>query len=220
MILQTIHKRVSNLSFMAFLAMLMTFVTFESQARTIKVMSYSGEALFKGIFFAEGEVAEQIPELSGLSAKNFASTDEERHEIDAFQAEVIAYVNKNHPGYMGALESAVNARSHVKINQVITQGKSIVEAAVNSLSYERDLKVEQQFQANLEAKVNEDMSVEEVKEVLRAEINTTSKALGAQACIAVIILVVLALAIVLVIPFAVSDSDFYYESMVDSITKL
>lgn len=220
MILQTIHKRVSNLSFMAFLAMLMTFVTFESQARTIKVMSYSGEALFKGIFFAEGEVAEQIPELSGLSAKNFASTDNEIQEIDAFHAEVIAYVNRNYPAYMGTLESAVNSRSHVKIDQVVTQGKSIVEEAINSLSYERDLKAEQDLQANLEAKVNSDMSTAEMKDVLRAEINATSKALGAQACIAVIILLVLAVIALLVIPAVVAGSDFYYESMVDSITKL
>lgn len=220
MILQTIHKRVSNLSFMAFLAMLMTFVTFESKARTIEVMSYSGEALFEGIFFAEGEVAERIPELNGLSAKNFVSTDKERQEIDAFRASVVEYVNANHPDYMDELRAAVATRSHIKIDRAITKGKSYVEAAINASSYDRDEKAENTVLSNLEERVNGEMSTEEIKAEIKAEVGTMSKALGAQACIAVVIALVLALIKLLVIPLVDPGGTLYHEAMVDSIANL
>jgi SdpC family antimicrobial peptide len=218
MILQTIHKRVSNLSFMAILAMLMMFVTFESQARTVKALSYSGEALFEGIFFAEGEVAAQIPELSGMNAKNFVSTDKERQEIDAFRAFVVDYVNDNYPEYMGDLENAVSSRSHVKIDQVLKQGHDIMEAAVNASSYERDVAAEQKMLANLEGRISEDMSTEEVKAEIQAEINASGKALGIYACVAVLIFFILVLFIFL--PVLSPGGTLLNEAVVDSITKL
>lgn len=219
MILQAIHKRVSNLSFMALLATVLMFVTYQAEARTLKVMSYSGEALFEGIFFSEGEVAEQIPELRGLSAKNFVKSEEERQEIDEFRAAVLTHVNKNHPKFLGELKAAVDSRSHVKIDKVITVGKSYVEEAVNSLSYERNTAAEDEFTANLNDKIDAGMSTDEVKSAISAEAEKMSRAIGEQACLAVAIALVLVLIKLLVIPFA-DDGQFYQEAMVNSISKL
>jgi SdpC family antimicrobial peptide len=220
MVLQIIHKKVSSLPFIALLAVLMVFVTVESKARALDVMSYSAEALFDGIFFAEGEVADRIPELKGLNAKNYASTAQEQQKIDDARTAIKAHVKESHPNFMNELKAAVDSRSHVAIDRVIVQGRSIMEEAANVMPYERNLQAEQEFQQRLEGRIQKGMSAAELNSAIQSELDNSSRAMGYQACLAVFLVLILFLIKLLVIPFVAAEGDFFHESMVNSITKL
>lgn len=178
MILQLIHRRVASSPFMGVLAILMLFITTQTSARPVDRVSYSAEALFRGIFFAEGEVAAKIPQMKGLSATEKANTDSRRQEIEAFYDAVIAEVQKSYPSYMGELKAAVDSRKHASISQKITEGMQILESTIDNLGYERDAEAEAALKAGLEKRINEGMSVSEAMAEAEAELSDVSSEFG------------------------------------------
>ena len=222
MILQLIHRRVASSPFMGMLAILMLFITTQTSARPVDRASYSAEELFRGVFFAEGEVAAKIPQMKGLSATERANTDSRRQEIEAFYNAVVAEVKKSYPSYMGELKAAVDSRKHASISQKITEGTQILEAVIDNLGYERDAEAEATLKAGLEKRINEGMSVSEAMAEADAELSDVSGEFGNCILICYILPIGIILWYIWFLPmssFSVQN-QLFQEEVVSALVKL
>lgn len=222
MILQTIHKSAATRLFMGFLAVMMVFVTFESKANNLKGVTYSGETIFKGIFFAEGPVAEHIPILQGMSARDFARSDEDHQKIDDFHASVMNYIKDHHPAYIADLKAAIESKKHPLISQKIEEGRQILEATIDGIGLERDLEAEQRFKDGLKEGIKEGMSLEEMKAVASAEMTELEAGMDSQ----IVVFLLFPVSLYIHVIWFLSPTDYseesalFKETVVNSLVKL
>ncbi|MCR9039379.1 sporulation delaying protein family toxin [Bacillus sp. L381] len=109
-------------------AMLLVFVLMialvgpHATAKTEASVSYSGEHIFSGIFFGQGEVAKLLPEVWDTKAVKKINQDELKQVSD----QVIADIKKSSPDYFKKLKAAVYSGDYEKVNSVIDQGSQIM----------------------------------------------------------------------------------------------
>lgn len=109
-------------------AMLLVFVLMialvgpHATAKTEPSVSYSGEDIFSGIFFGQGEVAKLLPEVWDTKAVKKINQDELKQVSD----QVIADIKKSSPDYFKKLKAAVYSGDYEKVNSVIDQGSQIM----------------------------------------------------------------------------------------------
>ncbi|MED0771232.1 sporulation delaying protein family toxin [Bacillus siamensis] len=109
-------------------AMLLVFVLMialvgpHATAKTKPAVSYSGEDIFSGIFFGQGEVAKLLPEVWDTKAVKKINQDELKQVSD----QVIADIKKSSPDYFKKLKAAVYSGDYEKVNSVIDQGSQIM----------------------------------------------------------------------------------------------
>ncbi|AME07522.1 sporulation delaying protein family toxin [Bacillus siamensis] len=109
-------------------AMLLVFVLMvalvgpHATAQTKPAVSYSGEDIFSGIFFGQGEVAKLLPEVWDTKAVKKINQDELKQVSD----QVIADIKKSSPDYFKKLKTAVYSGDYEKVNSVIDQGSQIM----------------------------------------------------------------------------------------------
>ncbi|HSP17292.1 MAG TPA: hypothetical protein VLV78_21290 [Thermoanaerobaculia bacterium] len=79
--------------------------------------NYSGEDLFRGIFFAEGDIAAKVPELRrlreayGLSALN----DKQKAAVRHLQDELIAQIKKADASYFTDFQAEIQSGNQVRV---------------------------------------------------------------------------------------------------------
>lgn len=109
-------------------AMLLVFVLMvalvgpHATAKTKPAVSYSGEDIFSGIFFGQGEVAKLLPEVWDTKAVKKINQDELKQVSD----QVMADIKKSSPDYFKKLKAAVYSGDYEKVNSVIDQGSQIM----------------------------------------------------------------------------------------------
>ncbi|MEW4059551.1 sporulation delaying protein family toxin [Bacillus siamensis] len=109
-------------------AMLLVFVLMvalvgpHATAKTKPAVSYSGEDIFSGIFFGQGEVAKLLPEVWDTKAVKKINQDELKQVSD----QVIDDIKKSSPDYFKKLKAAVYSGDYEKVNSVIDQGSQIM----------------------------------------------------------------------------------------------
>lgn len=204
------------------LVALILFVTFQKSDAAVSLGSrFTGEQIFRGLFFGEGEVAANIPELNGLHVSNYITDAKKLADALDFQNRIVNQVKNDHPGYFSELKAAVDGRNHVSVQNALQAGSGYVEEAVAKLGVRRDAAEEQRKADDLAQKLNAAGSIDAVNGILQSEMEAAAAVPDAMVCVAILLL--LFLVFVLVIPFAVVDSEFsalYQERLVDSVTRL
>lgn len=153
MILQAIHKRVSKLYIILPLVALITFLGYESKANPVK-LNYSADEIFKGLFFAEGPVAAQIPELEGVNISNFIKDDAKLQNALDYQQRIFEEVKRSNQDAIDGLSNAINSGNLLKIEQAIGHASQAMLEAVNTLSNsEQRAAIEEEIQT-MEADLN------------------------------------------------------------------
>jgi len=107
---------------------------------------FTGQDLFKGLFFLEGPVARKLPYLDAY----VSMLDKERQRDPGLAARKTAHVNelmqtvvRLEPGYLADLKAAVASKDFGRIDQALLHGAQLVEAAT-LLSLDADQ--QQQYQ--------------------------------------------------------------------------
>lgn len=137
MILQKIHQKASKLYIILPLVALITFLGYESKANPVK-LNYSSEEIFKGLFFAEGAVADQIPELEGVHISNYLKDAQQlQHALD-FQQSIYEEVERTNPAAIEGLRSAIETGNLVKIEKAMGEAGNAMLEAVNTLTTDED----------------------------------------------------------------------------------
>ncbi|PIK29861.1 kinase [Bacillus siamensis] len=122
-------------------AMLLVFVLMvalvgpHATAKTKPAVSYSGEDIFSGIFFGQGEVAKLLPEVWDTKAVKKINQDELKQVSD----QVIADIKKSSPDYFKKLKAAVYSGDYEKVNSVIDQGSQIMAKVLKEEFYKKSM---------------------------------------------------------------------------------
>ena len=95
----------------------------EAEASKLK---YSGEEIFRGVLFGQGEVAELFPELWNEELLKATSTEEAYKAVDS----IIAGVKEYDKNYFKKLENTFKKKDAVKIDQAFKLGTSYVQEYV------------------------------------------------------------------------------------------
>ncbi|MBY8911293.1 sporulation delaying protein family toxin [Bacillus sp. YC2] len=109
-------------------AMIMVFVLMvalvgpQVSAKTNPSVSYSGEEIFSGIFFGQGEVAKLLPEVWDSKAVQKIDQDELKQVSD----QVIADIKNASPAYFKELKTAVYSGDYEQVNSIIEKGSAIM----------------------------------------------------------------------------------------------
>jgi len=119
--------------------------------------NYSGEELFRAVYFGQGTFAEQVPELNGVSIENFTSDAAEISGARQFQDQVVALLQSEKPGFFGQFRTGLYSGNHVTIRNQLQNGKSTLYWATSQLGETRDPALE----AELVDAVNQDLNGKE-----------------------------------------------------------
>lgn len=105
--------------------------------------AFSGEELFKGVFFGIGEVSEKITEFN-TNFSSFTTNPEDLQAIARVQEEIVASITSKHPEFWASFKRDVESGNVSKVKKSVELGSKYVSEALNL-----DLK-NLKSQANLE----------------------------------------------------------------------
>ncbi|AEB25448.1 MULTISPECIES: sporulation delaying protein family toxin [Bacillus] len=117
-----VKSKKSAAAMMLVFVLMIALVGPHATAKTEASVSYSGEDIFSGIFFGQGEVAKLLPEVWDTKAVKKINQDELKQVSD----QVIADIKKSSPDYFKKLKAAVYSGDYEKVNSVIDQGSQIM----------------------------------------------------------------------------------------------
>ncbi len=156
MSIQKIHRYFSNPLAIIPLCLMILFVTTSANALpTATATDYSAEDLFRGIYFAQGPVANQIPAIKSFNVNRFIKDADRISEVRDFQDRVMAKVQRNHPDFLEELKASVNSRNNYTIKATLIRGNEIVTSISSGLAgNERDIAKEEEFKTELSKRVD------------------------------------------------------------------
>lgn len=91
---------------------------------------YSGETLFRGVFFGQGPVATEVADLfPGLVEAVEALPDAERDRLAELRSRTIGHIRTAHPGFFRTFAQQMQSGDHLVIDSALTRGgKYLFEA--------------------------------------------------------------------------------------------
>jgi SdpC family antimicrobial peptide len=94
--------------------------------------AYSGEEVFKGLFFGEGEVGAKFPEIwEGQSLTDRAQTPKKKAQYEQWQANALAKVNAQDPAFLERFGEAMQSGDHVLILDTIKTNQTLMASAID-----------------------------------------------------------------------------------------
>jgi SdpC family antimicrobial peptide len=234
-----------NLSFFVLLCLLiisLVSTSWTSNSNDKERKRYSGEELFRGIFFNQGAVASQISVLksSSISAEEFFKGDNKKlQQVNNLRNNIIAAINKKDPVFFKNFETKLKSKNYYVIDETLKESsKTFIDAlqAVNGVKTEQDGIA---FKQRLEAEVknftkgmtyNQFNNKENLKKYMSSYLKM-NEALGSNsistfksdACVALaavgVVVVVAVIAVVAVEAAVVTDTWVLVTSGAESITK-
>ena len=101
---------------------------------------YSGEEMFRGLFFVEGRYAEAIPELQSLQlsySKKIAKPADVK-VVSQFRSQIIHYVQAQQPRYFDNLQMAFESGNPTKVQAALESGRAITAKAIEHLMKDKN----------------------------------------------------------------------------------
>lgn len=99
------------------------------------VVSYSGEAFFRGVFFGDGPVGAMLPEVwQGRQLEGFGRTTAEAARVAALREEIVADVRSADPGLFERFGAAMRSGRHVHIERALDEAGERLAATVQRLA--------------------------------------------------------------------------------------
>lgn len=87
---------------------------------------YTGEQLLRGIFFAQGPVADRIAILQKIDLNRFIKDADTRQQILDFQDQIVAKINADHPTYLQDLQEVIASGNSYRIQRILEEGNTMV----------------------------------------------------------------------------------------------
>jgi hypothetical protein len=106
-------------------------ITLQSCSKDVVNKSiYSGEDLFKGIFFGKGEVNNRINDFS-TDFNSFATTDEDVEAISRVQDEIMMKIHSQHPEFWTSFKKNIESGNVALVKISVEQGTKYISEALN-----------------------------------------------------------------------------------------
>lgn len=131
-----IFKRIASKWYVtSSLALMLFVVSCQSSGSTYSSVSrFSGEELFAGLFFGEGEVVEIVPELHERSQlKSYLSSEEEVAGFRAFQVKAIEAIRKENPQFFATFKADIQSGDHLRIQKAMQNSSEVLIGALEDM---------------------------------------------------------------------------------------
>lgn len=99
---------------------------------------YSGQDLFKAIYFADGPAAGLIPELQGFEIENYTTDAAQIQRTRDFQQQVINQIQATQPAFFTGFGEVMTSGNHYAIDQKLDEGDALLKAVLPQLGYTPD----------------------------------------------------------------------------------
>jgi hypothetical protein len=101
-----------------------------SEISQSNLKTYSGEELFKGIFFFQNEISEKIPQIKELKEKTFKITND-KNQVNQILNNLsnlsVDFINTNYPGFFKKFQSTIYSNDLFEIDKIINQASQLIE---------------------------------------------------------------------------------------------
>ncbi|UFH55072.1 hypothetical protein [Spirosoma sp. KNUC1025] len=134
--------------------LLTSWTSFAHQNTRTHMTFLTGEDMFKGVFFLEGQYAQMLPEAQSLRTAylNQSQNTAQKAVITQVRQMVMASIELAHPGYYAQFKSALKSGDAVRINQALTGGEALIAQAMDNLYHlDKDQLTKLQADAQAEA---------------------------------------------------------------------
>ncbi|WP_051263387.1 sporulation delaying protein family toxin [Tuberibacillus calidus] len=95
-----------------------------------KSQKYSGEELFRGLVFGQGDVAKLFPEMWGKSQLELTNSKESLKAVDL----VISQINKNSPNFFNHFKTVIESGNPYLIDQEGQEVKKVIKEAFKDIN--------------------------------------------------------------------------------------
>lgn len=106
--------------------------------------NYSGEDLFKGIFFAKGAVAEKLPTIK--NSRSYFQINELQEKTnnadDSKMDELMDEIEVRHPNFYGNLQSSIDTKNHLIIEEALKNAADVIYETATELYLSQEVKDE------------------------------------------------------------------------------
>ena len=171
MLIQKIHRYLANPLAIIPLCLLILLVTTSAKAHpAMESTQYNGEELFRGIFFAQGPVADRVATLKAFDINRFIKDKAKLQEATDLQNQVMAYIKRNNSDYLQELQGNVASKDHYQIKASLVKGKDLFIKATEAVTgQKRDQAKEAAFNEELNKRVDlQNASGEEIGAALES----------------------------------------------------
>jgi hypothetical protein len=90
----------------------------------------SGEVLYRGLFFGQGEVTEQVPELREMFEWQANLEPAQRAALTEFMDQVVAVIDRTQPGFFPEFAAAMQSGDHNRISRMTQRATGVTVAAL------------------------------------------------------------------------------------------
>ncbi|UFH55070.1 hypothetical protein [Spirosoma sp. KNUC1025] len=96
---------------------------------------FSGEDMFRGLFFLEGQYAKAIPELQSLRMSYSQQLVKPAHQavLNQMRTEMIQAIKAQQPHYFDQFRAALESGNFVKVQAALNEGKTLATKTVERL---------------------------------------------------------------------------------------
>lgn len=105
------------ISFLFAFLILFVSCTQYDEGVTIIEKNYSGEELFRGIYFSDGEIAQRIPSLKFNNNMIADLSIEQKLELDKFQSQIVEHLKGIDPNYFENFKHTITSNDIYKIEK-------------------------------------------------------------------------------------------------------
>jgi SdpC family antimicrobial peptide len=119
-----------TVGFLVIVALLLTVSALSfhtNSASAEKVKKYSGEQIFRGFVFGQGEVAKKIPEIFDQKTIKKLNSPEAIKGVN----EMLQVIKKEDPSYFQDLQNAVYSKNPQKVEDLLKKGGAIIKSSMN-----------------------------------------------------------------------------------------
>lgn len=221
-------------SISSLLAFLILFVSCEQYDSSIDdnlaINRSSGEELFKGIFFGNGNVAQKLSNFKDFEDLKAQFTNEQKNAFLKLQNDLIVHINEKNSKYFKNFENAINTGNQVIIRNELDSSKEFLKNAVQELTNLNYSEIEKEISMQ-KANFNIDLDkIETLKSKLILKGYNPGNYENKEACVAiwavaVVVAVALWVAVVVDIIYwaqksSDSESKIEKENFINSIAQL
>ena len=184
----------------------------------------TGEEMFRGVFFVEGQYAEMIPELKAAKTAYFADqlTTKENVALSAVRTQIIESIKADNPSYFDEFKFALQTASPEVVKEKIIEAQALLTEKAMSISKISKSELKQDVKATeaFLAKQGNNVDKNALKKLLNqmAKDNSSQAIAGTGACILILVFILL---IIVVVAFAeemaANSSNLMLEQVAGSI---
>ena len=131
---QMLKKRLANLYAIFPICALVLFAIFYADAKpNIHTPSFSGEELFKGIFFARGDVAQILPETA--EKNNFQSylSKQQEQKMLINQKLIIQEIKNSNPDFFSNFKGSIESNNYQEILRTLIQSVQLMDSVISNV---------------------------------------------------------------------------------------